>query len=84
MTFNGFLVTQDIVGAHRTMQDYPLHVDDLLVKSEDGSWFKEGPGLGIGGFELTDEQVATLKPVSFQRYGLNYRIMDLEDRDGEP
>ena len=24
------------------------------MKSEDGSWLKEGPGLGIGGFELTE------------------------------
>lgn len=79
MTTNGFLVTQDIVGAHSTMQDYPLYVDDLLTRSEDGSWFKEGPGLGIGGFELTEEQIATLKPVSFRHYGLNYRILDLEE-----
>jgi len=78
MTANGFLVTEDIVGAHRTMQDYPLYVNDLLVQSEDGSWFKEGPGLGIGGFHLSDEQVATLKPVNFKSFGLSYRIMDSE------
>ena len=76
MANKGFLVTKEIVGAHRTMEDYPLYVDDLLTRSEDGTWFKEGPGLGISGFELTEDQVATLKPVDFKFYGLAYKIID--------
>lgn len=79
MTSNGFLVTEKIVGAHFSMKDYPLYPDDLLTQHEDGTFFKEGPGLGIGGFELTEEQVATLKPVNFQFHGLNYGVTAPEE-----
>lgn len=75
----GFLVTEMIRGAHATLSDYPLYPDDLLTKTEDGTWFKEGPGLGIGGFHLTAEQEAKLKPVKFKFSGLNYRILPEED-----
>lgn len=70
---NGYLVTEEIHGAHALL-DYPLYGDDLLVELDDGTFFKEGPGMGIGGFTLTEAQKATLKPVSFRFVGLNYVI----------
>lgn len=71
---DGFLVTETIRGAHFSIQDYPLLEGDLLMLTEDGTYFKEGPGLGIGGFTLTEEQIATLKPVTFTARGLNYHV----------
>lgn len=69
----GYLVTEEIRGAH-SLLDYPLYRDDLLVELEDGTFFKEGPGMGIGGFSLSDAQKSTLKPVNFHFVGLNYVI----------
>jgi len=69
----GYLVTEEIRGAHALL-DYPLYCDDLLVELDDGTFFKEGPGMGIGGFSLTETQKATLKPVNFHFVGLNYVI----------
>jgi hypothetical protein len=68
---NGFVVTEEINGARRH-DDYALLPGDLLVREEDGSYWKECPGLSIGGFHLTPEQVATLRAVEYQRLGLNY------------
>lgn len=71
----GYLVTTDIAGAHPKL-DYPLFEGDLLVPEESDTWFKECPGLAVGGFKLSEEQTQTLKPVEFQRQGLNYIIAD--------
>jgi hypothetical protein len=60
-TVEGMLVTVRIDGAHPKL-DYPLLPGDLLLDRGDGTYGKFGPGLGIEGFELTPEQVSTLKP----------------------
>lgn len=72
MTFEGFLVTVAIHGAHPRLPDYPLLPDDLLVREEPGTWMKESPGLAVSGFVLTREQEQSLKPVDFRRRGLLY------------
>lgn len=73
----GHKVTEQIDGAHPKVPKYPLLVDDLLVKEGDGTWTKECPGLAAGGFVLTPEQEATLRPVEFEAYGLNYVVEEL-------
>lgn len=69
---DGFRVTEQIDNASAKMPDYPLLPDDLLVREANGSFFKEAPGIGVGGFRLTPEQIATLQPVTFTHFGLNY------------
>lgn len=54
------LVQETIEGAHPLHVDYPLLEGDLLVKDDDGTYYKHGPGLGISGFVLTPEQEETL------------------------
>jgi hypothetical protein len=61
-TISGLLVTVEIKGAHPLHTDYSLLPGDLLLKRKDGTYGKFGPGLGIEGFRLTPEQVATLEP----------------------
>lgn len=68
----GLVVTTEITGAHPQMDDYPLLPGDLLVAEEDGTYFKECPGMAVGGFRLTPEQAATLRSVEFRVAGLNY------------
>lgn len=72
----GYRVTQKIAGANRNLPDYPLLPDDLLLPEGDGSFFKHGPGLGIGGFVLTDEQKATLERWSYETFGLDFRYLE--------
>lgn len=69
----GYLVTEEIQNAHFIL-DYPLYEEDLLVEQEDGTFFKEGPGMGIGGFTLSEAQKTTLKPVNFRFVGIDYVI----------
>lgn len=78
----GFLVTETVNGAHRnpSLASYPLLPDDIIIQDEDGSWFKECPGVAIGGFILTADQEATLKPVRFVVNGLSYSIVGEPDR----
>ena len=72
MPGNGFLLTDErIDGAHPKNAGYPLLDGDLLVPDPDtATWSKVGPGLGMVGFRLTDEQIARLKPVRFFMVGL--------------
>lgn len=63
----GWTVTEKIEGARSQYDDYPLLPGDFIVEedgtdpdAEAGTFFKVGPGLGVGGFRLTDEQRATL------------------------
>lgn len=76
MTNDGYRVTEEIAGAKPSVPRYPLLPGDLLVKEPDGSYFKECPGVAVGGFLLTPEQEATLEPVKFLRQGLNYQIVE--------
>jgi hypothetical protein len=69
----GFRVTETIEGAHPKHTDYPLLPGDLLVRA-DGTWWKEAPGLAVGGFVLSEAQEATLKPVKFGSAGLDYWV----------
>jgi len=66
----GWYVTEQIDGAHAKHPNYPLLPGDLLFDREDGTYGKFGPGLGIEGFVLTDEQIATLKPSGEFSYGM--------------
>lgn len=61
-TRNIFIVTETIEGAHFSL-DYPLLSGDYITEQDDGTFTKFAPGLGIGGFTLTDAQRATLTPV---------------------
>lgn len=73
----GYLVTEKIVGANSKISKYPLLPEDLLTWDEDEAfWWKECPGIQVGGFQLTDEQKATLKFVKFRMVGLNYKVVD--------
>lgn len=58
---SALVVTETIEGAHPKLTDYPLLRGDIVSQRADGTWGKYGPGLGIEGFRLTDEQVATLE-----------------------
>lgn len=74
-TRKGYLVVETIEHAHPKLFTYPLLPDDILVQWEDGTFVKECPGIAVGGFELTDAQIATLKPVEFEMFGLDYRVV---------
>ena len=75
---SGFRVTVAVEGAHPLHVGYPLLPGDLLVRDSDGTWTKEAPGLAVIGFVLSDEQEATLKPVTFECSGLSYHIFPPE------
>lgn len=73
----GFQVTERIDRAQPLLTNYPLLPDDLLVREPGGTWTKEAPGLCVGGFVLTPEQEASLRPVRFQRQGLAYSLTNV-------
>ena len=66
----GWLVTEAIIGAHPKHPQYPLLPGDLLIKRADGTFGKFGPGLGIEGFVLSEEQQVTLKPSGERAFGI--------------
>jgi hypothetical protein len=72
--YDGFMVTETIEGAQLKMPDYPLLEEDLLVKNSLGTYDKVCPGLEVLGFQLTPEQEATLTPVKYYCWGLDYHI----------
>lgn len=79
MINNGFRVTEEMDDVHPFWKErYPLMPGDLLQKDDDGTFFKEAPGLAVGGFILTPEQEANLEPVKFLRHGLDYQILEDE------
>ena len=69
-TVSGHEVTETLEGCHPKHKTYPLLPGDILIKRGDGTWYKFGPGLGIGGFILTVSQQATLRPRVHQRFGI--------------
>jgi hypothetical protein len=58
----GLRVTVEIAGANAKHPDYVLYPGDVMVAREDGTYGKFS-GLGIEGFRLTPEQIATLEPM---------------------
>lgn len=78
---DGFLVMTRLDNVNRNpklREKYPLLPEDLITREPDGTFMKEAPGFAVGGFELTDEQIAELKPVKFVCYGLEYKIITEE------
>lgn len=73
----GYIATVDIQNAHPKIPNYPILEGDLLIPEEDGTWTKECPGLTVGLFVFTPEQVATFKEVEYEHEGLvyNYRVI---------
>lgn len=67
----GYVVSEQIDGANPLHPKYPLLPGDLLVR-DGATWMKDAPGLAVGGFVLTEEQVATLRRVEFVVHGLTY------------
>lgn len=72
----GFLLTERIEGAQPKNPSYYLLPEDLLVLTDDGTYSKVGPGMAVGGFELTPEQEAELVPVEYFFRGLDYTIFE--------
>lgn len=69
-----FEVMRRIDHAHPKNTNYPLLHEDILVRQEDGTFYKIGPGLGMTGFVLTPEQVAELRPTRFVMFGLEMAV----------
>lgn len=46
-----------LVGVHPKHPEYPLLPGDSLYKRADGTWGKIGPGLGIEGFVLNEDDL---------------------------
>lgn len=67
-----FRVTVALDGRRPDMPGYPLLPGDIIAPSIDwdddgneielGTWMKHAPGIAIGGFVLTEEDLATLEP----------------------
>jgi hypothetical protein len=52
-----YRVIETMEGRHPQHTDYPLLPGDIITPSRDG-WMKHAPGLGIGGFLLSAEDVS--------------------------
>ena len=73
-----FRVTATLEGKSAMHPDYPLLPGDIIAAEVDwdddgneidtGTWMKHAPGIGIGGFVLTDDDVATLEPADDVRW----------------
>jgi hypothetical protein len=61
------LVTME--GRRPDMPEYPLLPGDIL-RYEEGSWWKVAPGLAIGGFILSDDDVGRLAEQTNERWVL--------------
>lgn len=75
---DGFLVMDDIEGARHPIDDYPLIQGDLLVKQEDGTYFKVCPGISLGGFRISEYALryGLVKPVKYRQRHLEYQIIE--------
>lgn len=76
---NGLMVKNTIEGAHFRLKNYPLFEGDILVKRTDGTFMKVAPGLAIGGFTLSEEEISELAPVEYSFFGLNYTFKELAE-----
>ena len=71
-------VTVELRGKSPLHVEYPLLPGDIIAPEIDwdddgneiatGTWMKHAPGLAIGGFVLTDEDVATLEAAPGARW----------------
>lgn len=62
-------VTVRLDGCHPLHEDYPLLPGDILAHdNDDAGWVKVAPGLGIFGFVLTEDDVATLEQADDVRW----------------
>lgn len=73
--FDGFLVPDGIDVTHPTIPGYDLLENDLIVKDDNGTWYKIAPGLAVSGFVLTQVQEALLAPVKYRADGLTFELM---------
>lgn len=64
-----YRVTVRLDGKHPKLEDYPLLPGDLIVwQGVVGKWVKVAPGLGVFGFALTPDDIATLEPAPDARW----------------
>lgn len=68
------MVTEEIVGAHPLHVNYPLLPEDIVSREVDGTWMKHAPGMAVGGFVLSPEQVQSLKVVWMISEHLVYEV----------
>lgn len=71
----GFRVPFEIDNAHPKLPKYKLLEGDILTRQEDGTFMKECPGVAVGGFVLSDEEIDALEDVKFENVGLAYRVI---------
>lgn len=72
---HGFEVTKTIEGARPDME-YPLLPGDILVAMDDGTYFKEAPGIAVGGFVIDAQTMEnSTQPVKFLNRGLGYTVI---------
>lgn len=74
-SYSGYEVVKEIKGVHPIHEDYPLLPKDLLVQHGD-EFDKVAEGVGICGFQLSDEQLAEhCRPVQIRSHGLNFTVV---------
>ena len=80
------MVTEEMVGRHPRHVDYPLLPGDSIQLYTDGTWAKVSPGMLVGGFELSEEDVQTrMKAVWMQNANLAFHVLgDVEEKDLDP
>lgn len=69
---DGYITTAETTGFNPA--GWTLHSGTLLVRTEEGSFTKVAPGICIVGFELDEDQVATMRPVKYASNGLDFMI----------
>lgn len=63
--------TQSLEGKHPIHADYPLLPGDILTRSSDGTFAKHAPGIGVFGFVLTEQDIATLEEAPEARWTIS-------------
>lgn len=68
----GFVVTTEISGANDAGWD--LKPGQLVVSASNGTFTKLAPGICLLGFKLSEEQIASLRPVKYWANGLDFML----------
>ena len=64
-----FRVTREMRGCSgSTHDDYPLLPGDILTQERDGRWMKHAPGIAIGGFLLSVEDIESQEEADDARW----------------